>query len=329
MQQAFQVFMNKIIDYAGLFPPAKLSMGKAFLNYSQYRQTADNWMLSRFICPAKRLNELNEFSETILNEGDPFNFSVLGRGGKNAEDWLGNLETDLSDIASFNQIYGDRAIMDVFEVRLPPDIYKSNDAANIYQFLNSVADIVEKNGSHRFRPFYEIKLKDDWKSNISATTKALSKHNRHLNHPGKYKRYSSGGFKLRCGGVEPQLYPSPEQVAFAIAACRDQQVALKATAGLHRPLRHYNQQEQVHMHGFLNVFGAGILAAVHQLDTEQIQKIIEDRDRKHFSFTETSFSWNYIQASLEETATARRRVVSFGSCSFDEPREDLHTLGLI
>src|SRR5436309_1541360 len=49
--------MTGLVDYAGLFPPAQLSMADAAANYLQYRASGDAWMLGRFVCPAPRLGE--------------------------------------------------------------------------------------------------------------------------------------------------------------------------------------------------------------------------------------------------------------------------------
>ncbi len=57
MNQSFQHFMNGLVDYAGLFPPARLDMSSAVENYALYRSETLAWMLGRFICPAARLAE--------------------------------------------------------------------------------------------------------------------------------------------------------------------------------------------------------------------------------------------------------------------------------
>ena len=59
--------LDGIIDYAGLFPPAKLPMDEAFRRFLDHRSSADGWMLARFVCPAARLDEL----EPLLESTDP------------------------------------------------------------------------------------------------------------------------------------------------------------------------------------------------------------------------------------------------------------------
>jgi hypothetical protein len=82
------------------------------------------------------------------------------------------------------------------------------------------------------------------------------------------------------------------------------------------------------MHGFVNVFGAGVLGQVHGLDEERLGAILEDEDATHFSFDKHGFAWKEWHSTAPEAAFARHEaVVSFGSCSFDEPRDDLRALG--
>jgi hypothetical protein len=162
-------------------------------------------------------------------------------------------------------------------------------------------------------PFYEVPFGTGWRDQLSTLIPVLD-----------------GGFKLRCGGLETSAFPTPEQVAFALTSCVRAGLPFKATAGLHHPLRHFDPQLSVKMHGFLNVFGAGVLAATLSLSEEQVQPIIEDEDPSHFVFTDSEFRWKDFAAPLDAITRARReQVISFGSCSFDEPRDDLRALGLL
>src|SRR5262249_55594976 len=136
------------------------------------------------------------------------------------------------------------------------------------------------------------------------------------------------GLKVRCGGLERSAFPSTEQLAFVLTQCRDKRLALKATAGLHHPFRRLDPGLEVQAHGFLNVFGAGVLAHARGLPEEQVRAILEDEDPGHFSSDEASFHWQDVRATTAEIRAAREEaVISFGSCSFDEPRDDLRALG--
>ena len=69
MHSSFTAFMRGLIDYAGLFPPAKLPLNQAFTNYLRYQNEADAWILAKFICPVKMLKDLIPF-KSVLQEND-------------------------------------------------------------------------------------------------------------------------------------------------------------------------------------------------------------------------------------------------------------------
>jgi hypothetical protein len=136
------------------------------------------------------------------------------------------------------------------------------------------------------------------------------------------------GFKLRCGGSTAQAFPSAEQIAFVIRSATMNQVPLKATAGLHHPLPHFDTSVGAKMHGFINVFGAGVLGYTRHLEPSILVGLLHDENRGHFVFDDTGFHYGVLHATTEEIAEARQEaVISFGSCSFDEPRDDLRSLG--
>jgi hypothetical protein len=127
--------------------------------------------------------------------------------------------------------------------------------------------------------------------------------------------------------LDAAAFPSQYQVAHVIAACRDAEVPLKCTAGLHHPIRRYDESVHTKMHGFVNVFGAGILAQVYHLPEHEIAAVVADENPSHFIFDDKMFTWLDRVVSPGKIQTARQEhMISFGSCSFDEPREDLQLL---
>jgi hypothetical protein len=292
--------MSGIIDYAGLYPPASLPLEQAWANFVAYQKDPYTWMLSRFVIPARRLAEL-----TIQPGGGPYGFTALGRGGANADELLANLHRDLADIRAFRETFAGQVTVELFEVTIPasaPDV-----AIACIETLNA----------HSLIAFLETAPGEGWQNRAEQLIHAL--HGR-----------EQVGFKLRTGGVTPEAFPSPAQVAWALATARDGGVAIKCTAGLHHPIRHFNESVQAKMHGFLNVFGAGLLAVTNRLPESTLQAILEDEDPAHFVFDGQGFTWNgQFTVSTEEIRRARGQMVSFGSCSFEEPKEDLQALGLL
>jgi hypothetical protein len=307
---ALKPFLSKILDYAGLYPPANLPLEEAFKNFVEYQDSPDSWMLSRFVIPAKRLPHLTPLmpaSAPVLA------FTTLGRSGSTADEFLANLKLDIDDIHAFRETHGVAVIVDMFEVALPSSAL--TDATQAHDLVKSASDMLNKNG---IAVFFESSSGEDWQPRAENLIRALRKlKDRHV------------GFKLRTGGVTVDAFPSTEQVAWTIASVRDAGVPLKCTAGLHHPIRHYNDSVQTKMHGFLNVFGAGVLAEAKDLSQAQIQFILEDENPEHFTFDQNGFTWKDLRVVNSELAQSRLLITSFGSCSFDEPREDLRNLGIL
>ena len=78
------------------------------------------------------------------------------------------------------------------------------------------------------------------------------------------------------------------------------------------------------------VFRSTQTTKIHALSPEDIQTILEEEDVTHFAFTTEGFAWQHLQATSDEIDQIRQNtLISYGSCSFDEPREDLQALGLM
>jgi hypothetical protein len=107
-----------------------------------------------------------------------------------------------------------------------------------------------------------------------------------------------GRVKLRCGGA---FTPSVAQVALVISCCRETGVPFKATAGLHHAVRRGED------HGFLNLLAATTAPA------GRVESVLAEEDA----------------AELDVDGADRTLFTSFGSCSWEEPVEDLVELGLL
>jgi hypothetical protein len=122
--------------------------------------------------------------------------------------------------------------------------------------------------------------------------------------------------KLRTGGMVPEAFPSPAEVAAFIAACAERDLPFKCTAGLHHAVR-----DGIH-HGFLNILVAAAQAtaqATAQVLAGPLQEILEEQDPASLT----------AAARRADPAAARRLMTSFGSCDIASPQADLARLGLI
>ncbi len=302
--------LTHLLDYAGLFPPASLPLDAAIRNFTSYLDEAEAPMLARFIISARRLPELTALAEYFP---PALTIAALGRGGGTREACLAGLDADLAEIEIFRQTHGPRVQVDAFETALPAGELDFQIRADT--LIHATADALHRAG---LTLFAETPPSELWQERAARLITALSR-----------TAIPMAGFKLRTGGVEAHQFPSPETVAWAISACRDSAVPLKCTAGLHHPIRHYNASVQTKMHGFLNVFGAAILAEAHNLTPAELIPILTDEESANFTLDDDGFGWKHLRATNQQIAVSRRAAVSFGTCSFDEPREDLMALGLL
>ncbi|OAI46355.1 hypothetical protein AYO44_01980 [Planctomycetaceae bacterium SCGC AG-212-F19] len=321
MRASLRALLTGVIEYAGMFPPVSLPLDESIRNYLRYCTDSDSWMLGRFICPVARLAEVEPFL-TEVNPGTLLPIAALGTAGKTRQEWLDNLRRDQRAIRAFRHQHPGRVTVDVLEMKLPGDF--PTDAPGVAEAL--AAGVLAEPDSAAdptffFEPSFALPSKE-----MAALIVALAPHRHRV------------GLKLRCGGAEPAAYPTPADVASIIEQCHRGRLPLKFTAGLHHPIRHFNKAANVTMHGFINVFCAALFTWSYDLSRESakrgiIETIVADEDPTHFVFADDSIRWqdHHLTAKPDVLAATvgmfRRQVVSFGSCSFDEPRDDLRKLG--
>src|SRR5438067_1255020 len=145
MVKALHALLGGVVDYAGLFPPAQLALEPALRNFARYRTLPESWMLGRFIIPAAQLAELAPLGEELFH-GEPFSFSVLGRGGKESQEYFAGVKADLADIARFCAALGDRVVVDAYEVKLPPSAFGPAKANQLSALVATTAYLIETAG---------------------------------------------------------------------------------------------------------------------------------------------------------------------------------------
>lgn len=304
--------LGGVVDYAGLFPPAKLEMRPTAENYASYVNSEHEWMLGRLIVPASRLTEFEDAAKGLLprsEDGDAWLISAL----VSADDF----EAGMDAIFAFNDRHAPEedggsgeanglALVDVIETG-------AGDVAGVDAILGALPEQLEA--------FIEI----PWDGEIRGLVAAIGGD-------------SSGGAsaKIRTGHVNAELIPPVDAVARFIATCASAGVPFKATAGLHHPIRaeyaltYEKDSARAVMHGYLNVFVASAMAHARRADEAALREILRETDASRFVFDEGAVRWGDLTVSSDELVAARERfAISFGSCSFTEPTDELAQLGLL
>jgi hypothetical protein len=300
---SLHALLNQSIDYAGLFPPASLALEPAIENQATYVRSSDAWMLNTFVLPIQQFDAAKEFLSRF-DLSHPLRVAALGPKTASADAFLASLEDADAAIRSFSGHNVDLVAINHLEMFLPDDA----DTAVLNQARAIMGDLPV---------FWEAPPEK-----AEQTIALLAEHN-------SDEESAIFGYKLRSGGVSADAFPTSAQIAGALVTPATHQLPIKFTAGLHHPIRQFREEVKTKMHGFLNVLGAAVLAAEYRWDTNQAATMLEDEDPALFSFTDDFFSWREWKIETERLQYRRRFVRSFGSCSFEEPGEDLRALGLL
>ena len=296
------VLLPELIDYAGLFPPASLAMAASVANYDAYSRSEWNWILGRFIVPVARLGEFDE-----AFAGLPASAHGTGFANWRLSVLLGSDPVaDVARIREFNTRMagsksGRRAAVESVEAK-----------------VGSGEDVRRLSGiiPGEFTAYFEVPL-----SSCGECIAAVAGCGRRA--------------KIRTGGETADKFPAPESVIEFIRLCAAANVPFKATAGLHHPLRSVHrftdQPESPSglMHGFVNVFlAAAFLRA--GMETRSAVQLLDEESESAFRFDLDGVDWRQHRLDRREIGAARRSfAVSFGSCSFAEPIDDLRSLPIL
>ncbi|MBX3355018.1 MAG: hypothetical protein KF724_04900 [Phycisphaeraceae bacterium] len=299
---ATRALMSEVLDYAGLFPPAKLDMPTTVRNYAELRTAPDRWMLGRLIVPVARLTEFEESARSLLPqvvEGGPDDAWLISAIAVPVED--PNLERDLAIIAAFNERHGSpgtgAACIDAIELR-------AETAEGLERALDLMPDDLF--------PWFELPVARDVRGLVAALADM------------------EAGAKIRTGGTEAATHPAVDAVAAFLEACRAARVPFKATAGLHHAVRQFVPAVATRQFGFLNVMLGAALLWHGRVTGSTLREILSDEQASHFALDDRGARWCDHAITTEEIEIARGRFVrSFGSCSFDEPLQELRTLHLL
>lgn len=296
LRPSVRAAFGALIDYAGLFPPAKLPMPQACVEYETARSGQHAWILGRFVIPASLLFESGDGVRSAL--------SVIGDGDVDVIERIGAMRRSGSDI-------------EALEIPIAKSVSPLRTTLSADEILDATGELeadVTTAGLRDLPIYVEIPRTPPWWPMLPSVMSALAR--------------MQLGAKLRCGGVTTDAFPTIDEVAEFVAAASDVGVAFKATAGLHHPVRHIDAATGFPMHGFLNILAAAALAP--QLDGETLRQVVAEEDPAAFSFDETSFAWRDRRVDIPELQRTRReRFAGYGSCSFTDPVDDLIALGML
>jgi hypothetical protein len=292
--RALDALLAGLVDYAGLFPPASESMGQALQGYASYLSGPDRDALGRLIVPLSRLSEFERESTGFLlrqNGALPWKLSVIAGSDASAA---------FDEMTAFNRRHADgSAVIDVIELK-----------------ASSPAEIERQRAvlPGPFTSYFELPLDGD----IPAMFKTLGR--------------AGARAKIRTGGVTADAFPPADAVIDFMMASHREGVPFKATAGLHHPVRgvyrltYEPESASGAMYGFLNVLLAASLIATNGR-REDARALLEEAEPSAFSCYDDAIVWRGHRFDADQIRASRKEfAISFGSCSFREPVDEIENL---
>jgi hypothetical protein len=343
LSSSLRAFLTNLVDFAGLFPPAGLTMEEAVARYARYHQGDEHWMLGRFVLPVSRMEEFERAAAPHWRRGltAPWRVSAL----------IGpDFERELDAVRTFNKRHSETR-----EQRPAPfpegggDVLPSGAGltSNMTATMGRVLPAQFLGETVARIDAVEVKITEwDEMRSVASTLPPgvrawfeipVTLDNEELVHG----LASLGqGAKLRTGGTIPEAIPAPALVTHFIKTCVHLGVPFKATAGLHHPIhstRHLTYTDDgpiAPMHGFVNVFLAAAIAreafALNVTEPEVMATtmlVLEEEDPRAFTWTDEYASWQRYRVDVATLTQVRETLAtSFGSCSFDEPIAALRAL---
>lgn len=295
---------ERLIDYAGLFPPAALDGRAALEEFDATVAGPNAWLLGRFVAPLSRLESL-----AVLRDAErPLPVTLILDVERDARRWFDSLGAAVS-LAGSIRAEGTEIGIQAIEIpmALVQAARESADAP-----IAQAAALLGRSELRGLPAYLELPPGIEGER-LDTAMHALQRTGLHA--------------KLRCGGAVAEAFPSVERVAGFIAAAALHGVAFKATAGLHHPVRHLDPASGFTMHGFLNILVAAAVAS--DVSPTDLAAVVAEEDPQAFSFDESSLRWRDRRVNIGEIGRMRSTVFhGYGSCSVQEPVDDLTALGV-
>lgn len=314
---ALEVLLAGAVDYAGLFPPASFDMRTAVTRYHAYRQGPHAWMLGRFVLPAARLDEFMRVADPLVERGTdapPWRLSALVSH---------ELTTDFIHIERFRAAHNHDALgavrVDALEIKVSPE--------RVAWAIETLTDARQAEAA-RYDATIHRQAAFELPWNVEASVLSLVK--------------ATGSWaKFRTGGVVASAVPAPDVVARALWRAAYVDVPVKFTAGLHHalrgtyPLTYADDSPVGPMFGFVNVLLAVALARRLARDVRMdetlaaatLVPLLTEQQGDALVFDAGHARWREVGFDVATLAETRAHgAMSFGSCSFDDPVDEIAQL---
>jgi hypothetical protein len=286
-----RTLLTGVVDYAGLFPPAALSMSQAVAEYHAAQTGPDAWMLGRFVLPAARLDEFARARAGSPAQRDLSKLSAIVRDGS---------KEDCSAIDAFNAASASHsARVDALECKP--------------QTMDGIDWLADACGGG-FDVYVEVAPAADaplWLEHIARR--------------GLRGKVRTGGVTPDAFPT-PEALATFIEAAVRLGVTFKATAGLHHAVRGAYPLTYEPQAARSTMHGYLNVLLA-TAAVQNGASVAAATTLLRCSDPASLVVTSEFIRWAGIEVSTASLRRTREQhLVSFGSCSFREPAGEYHEL---
>jgi hypothetical protein len=291
MSPALGTLLDSLIDYAGLFPPAQLSMADAVQAHATYLAGPHRAALGRFVLPASRLAEFTAAHQSL---------PAALRLGWRLNGLLGP------------EAAADHGLIQAFNARGPEAqiVAVEAKAATPAELRLMLASLPAK-----LEAWFEISPTNPDLDSLLAALKSA----------GHGAKLRTGGT------TPEAFPSAPDVVVFIRACHKAGVVFKATAGLHHPlrgdfRLTYAPDAPRGRMFGFLNVALAAALIRTGATDADALAAL-EETDAHAFTLSPDALQWRAHRFTPAQLADTRARLFrSFGSCSFTEPLEGLQAL---
>ncbi|HYF62853.1 MAG TPA: hypothetical protein VD886_08550 [Herpetosiphonaceae bacterium] len=287
---ALHTLLSGLVDYAGLFPPARLDMPAAVNNYASYLRSPEVWALGRFIVPAARLGEFGHAYADLPSPARQWRLSVL----------VDDVAAARPRLAAPRPPGSTQPLIDAVEVK-----------AAAPEAIRAAMDALPPG----ITAYFELPLGDGLDELVAA-----------LAATGGRAKVRTGGVTADAFPAPDGLLAFirccvEHGVPFKATA------GLHHPLRAEYRLTYEPDSPRGTMYGFLNVFLAA--AALHAgEDAAAAGRLLVESDPASLAWDDAGVEWGGLRLDAAALGAARSGcAIAFGSCSFTEPIEDLRALG--
>jgi hypothetical protein len=287
---ALHALLAGAVDYAGLFPPAALSMGEAMAEYAAAQSGPDTWMLGRFVVPATRLEELAA-QTPIAAPGGSWRLSAIVRDGS---------DEDRTAVAAFSTSgVRARAVVDAVESK-----------PGTLEGIDWLADA--------FRATCDAYVEVGAGADTGAWLGRIAER-------GLKAKVRTGGLTADAVPSPSTLLAFIDAAVRWRVPFKATAGLHHAVRGTY-PVGSEERSPRTTMYGYLNVLLA-TAARRAGLPLLEAEGLLRQTNPAGLVFTDRSVRWDGVELPLDLLREVReQQFTSFGSCSFREPAAELHAV---